>query len=122
MSNNYKNFESDVRAWGRWDILSVADEYAIKKITVFSGKSLSLQTHEHRNEVWVIISGEAEITLAHDRLIRKTNDVIFIPVGEFHRIRNIGKDELIFIEVQTGDSLNELDIIHYNEDYCPIIT
>lgn len=120
MSNSYKEFESDVRSWGRWDVLSIADEYTIKKITVSPGKSLSLQTHEHRNEVWIIITGEAEVTLGHNRIIHKANDVIMVPAGEFHRIRNIGEASLVFIEVQTGDLLSEMDIVHYDEQYHPI--
>jgi len=120
MANSYKENESDVRAWGRWDVLSVADKYVVKQITVSPGKTLSLQTHEYRNEAWVIITGEAEVTYARDRLIRKANDVIIIPAGEFHRIKNIGQDDLVFVEVQTGDILDEQDIVRYSEDYLPI--
>jgi len=120
MANSYRKSECQIRTWGRWDVLTVADEYVVKQITVSPDQMLSLQTHKHRNEVWVIIRGEAEVTYARDRLIRKANDVLTIPAGEFHRIRNIGTDDLVFVEVQTGDILDEQDIIRYTEDYHPI--
>lgn len=121
MANHYHQYESDVRQWGRWDILSLDDKYVVKRIEVTPDKAISLQTHTARNEVWVIISGEAEITYGRDRLIRRANDSIAIPAGEFHRIRNIGPEKLVFIEVQSGNELNEEDIIRYSEDYSPII-
>ena len=98
-----------------------ADEtFIVKKITVDAGKSLHLQTHDHRREVWTIVRGTAEVTLGREQFLKTRDDIVLIPVREFHRIANVGKEPLVFIEVQTGDLLSEADIVHYDDDYRPV--
>lgn len=119
MTTMYQNNETAERDWGWWQVLTTTDNYVVKRFCVTPGQRISLQTHDHRSEHWVIVQGTAKVTLAHNYLIKNANDAIFIPKGEFHRIENIGNDDLIIIEVQAGDLLDETDIIRYNEDYTP---
>ena len=53
------SLESEQRPWGSWHVIDVADGYKIKRIHVNPGTRLSLQSHEHRSEHWVVIQGEA---------------------------------------------------------------
>ena len=76
-----------------------------------------MQSHNHRDEHWIITEGTAEITNG-DKIIKVgPNTPIFIPAKAKHRIENIGATNVIFIEVQTGDLLDEDDIIRYEDVY-----
>ncbi len=110
---NYK----EERPWGSFEILHEEDDLKIKKIIVKPQQRLSLQSHNHRCENWVIKSGEAEMTLDDKVFHLKKEDSVFIPVKSKHRIKNPGNELLVFIEVQLGDYLGEDDIIRYQDDY-----
>ncbi len=116
----YTNREIGERAWGRWCVLEIGEKYVVKKITVDVGRKISLQTHAHRNEHWVIVAGTAQVTLGRSKIIKNPNETVFIPVSEFHRIENVGNEPLEFIEVQTGDYLGEDDIARFDENYQPL--
>ncbi len=110
---NYK----EERPWGWFEILLEEDDVKVKRILVKVGKRLSLQSHKHRSENWIIVQGESLITV--DSKIKKyvRNDSVFIKAGKKHRIENIGKNDVIFIEVQTGSYLGEDDIVRYEDDF-----
>lgn len=129
MNNNPFNLE--VRPWGCYEVLYSDDKCKIKRIVVSPGKRLSLQSHKNRDETWKIISGKgiAEINFdEHPDWMYKfqfdMNDLgyfedssFYIKRNEKHRISNIGTEPLVFIEIQTGDSFDEDDIIRYEDDY-----
>ena len=107
-----------IRPWGSFEVLARGESFLSKKITVLPNQRLSLQSHDHRSEHWVVISGEGEITLGKDVLQCSMNTSVFVPCGVKHRIRNTSASrELIFVEVQVGDILEESDIIRYEDDY-----
>ncbi len=113
MSDNYK----EDRPWGSFEILHEEDGLKVKRIIVKPGKRLSLQSHQQRSENWVIIQGDAVITLDAEDIPRSANQAIFIPAGAKHRMTNPGEEEVVFIEVQTGSYLGEDDIIRYEDDF-----
>lgn len=118
MTTNYKKGDNDVRPWGTWEVLESDEKFCVKKITVKPDAILSLQMHNFRAEHWIIVKGEAMVVLGDDTLYRKQNDAIYIPEKTKHRIKNTSKEnELIFIEVQTGDKLDENDIIRFEDNY-----
>ena len=88
-----------------------------QKIVVNAGQKLSLQKHDFRNEHWIIAQGTAEVTLGEKVFEAKTDTAIYIPVGTKHRVRNPETKPLVFIEVQTGETLDENDITRYEDDY-----
>lgn len=113
----YRVGARDERPWGCWEVLAVGAGFAVKRIEVSPGHRLSLQLHHHRAEHWVILAGEAEVTLG-DALFRKgRRDTVFVPVGVTHRIANTGAEPLVFIEVQSGDRLRESDIVRLEDSY-----
>lgn len=113
----YTKFEGDVRPWGTWQVTNTGQGYIEKIIVVNPGGILSLQSHEHRQELWTIISGEAEVTLNDDVIRLMPGEKIHIPQGAKHRIANHGKTYLVFHEYQIGTILDEQDIIRYEDKY-----
>lgn len=117
MAVRYAPGTSDERPWGMWEVLAVGDTYCVKRITVRPGMRLSLQRHAHRREHWTVVEGRARVQIADDQIELGPNGVAFIPLGAWHRIQNIGSGNLVFIEVQTGDLLDELDIERREDDH-----
>lgn len=112
-----KNKESSTRPWGKYQILFEDDNCKVKIITVLPGKRLSLQSHEKREEYWIITQGEGLMTLGVMNFKMNAGDKIKITYGTKHRIQNIGKIPLVFIEVQTGTYFGEDDIVRYDDDF-----
>ena len=98
-------------------MLSDAESFKVKRIVVDPGAQLSYQSHERRAEHWVIVAGQAEVQLDGQRQEFKAGDYIKIPTRAKHRIKNIGNEELVFVEVQTGEYFGEDDIVRYQDDY-----
>ena len=117
MATTYKRGDNDTRPWGTWEVLESSDNYCVKKICVTPGSILSLQLHHHRSEHWIIVEGEAVVTLGDDKIIRKTDESVYIPVETKHRIQNNGSKDLVFIEIQTGENLDENDIVRLEDQY-----
>ena len=105
------------RPWGRYEVLSSSEIHQVKNVYVHPGKRLSYQRHEKRAEHWFIVSGEARITLDGDSFEMSAGDSIDIEIGVAHRIENIGSEELIFTEVQTGTYFGEDDIERLEDDF-----
>lgn len=106
------------RPWGKYEVLvENADSHQVKKITVFPGASLSLQSHQHRSEHWVVVKGIADVINGEKSLKLRENESTYIPAKALHRLSNPGKENLEIIEVQTGDYLGEDDIVRYEDKY-----
>ena len=73
--------------------------------------------HHHRSEHWIIVEGEATVTLGDEEIIKKADESIYIPIGTKHRIKNSTNRDMIFIEIQTGNSLDECDIVRLEDAY-----
>jgi mannose-6-phosphate isomerase len=109
--------ESEERPWGSWHVIDVADGYKIKRIHVNPGARLSLQSHEHRSEHWVVIRGEATCEINGTESVVRHDESIDVPLGARHRLGNQGTDELVIVEVQLGSYTGEDDISRYEDDY-----
>lgn len=117
MAVRYAAGAADERPWGRWEVLATGEGYCVKRITVRPGQRLSLQRHRYRREHWTVVAGHARVRLEDDLLELGPNGHVFIPLGARHRIENIGRDDLVFIEVQTGELLDEEDIERLEDVY-----
>ena len=107
----------DKRPWGSFTVLDEGDGYKVKRIEVLPGKRLSYQKHSQRAEHWYIVQGTAKVTLDDVEYIKRTDEVVDIPVGTKHRVENAGDELVIFIEVQRGEYLGEDDIIRFEDDF-----
>ena len=118
-----KHEEICLRPWGNYLVIYEDEKCKVKRIIVDPGQQLSLQSHEYRDELWKLISGQWEIALQYypyrDNPLRYYDYAYnaYIPRKAKHRIRNTGKEPLVIIEIQTGLSFDENDIIRYADDY-----
>jgi len=116
MMENGKDIE-DHRPWGYYRVLADEPDHKVKRIVVYPEKRLSLQCHQRRSEHWYVIKGEAVVTLDDREIPRARGEAVDIPRGAKHRVRNPGPDNLVFIEVQTGEYFGEDDIERFEDDY-----
>ena len=111
-------FESESnRPWGSFINLDQGNGYKVKKLQILPGQKISLQKHLKRSEHWVVIQGTALIIKGKKQFKLNANQSTFIKKGEIHRIENKSNKDLIMIEVQTGEYLEEDDIIRYKDIY-----
>ena len=111
-------FARDHRPWGWYEVLARGSHFQVKRITVTPQAALSLQSHRHRAEHWVVVEGTATITIGEDMRIMCENQSVYIPPGTRHRLANHGPGPVVLIEVQTGAYLGEDDIIRYDDLYA----
>ena len=105
------------RPWGTYASLKEEDGYKVKRITVKPGESLSLQYHHQRAEHWVVVQGKAIVQVGDVEHETLPGQYRYIPLKEKHRLTNIGKNELVLIEVQCGGYLGEDDIVRLADTY-----
>ncbi len=108
----------DYRPWGWFESLAVGDRFQVKRIVVNPGASLSLQSHHHRAEHWIVVQGTAKVTVDDTVSLVTENQSIYVPLGAVHRMENPGKVDMVLIEVQSGSYLGEDDIIRYDDVYA----
>lgn len=107
----------DHRPWGHFETLVLGGRFQVKRIVVKPGASLSLQSHHHRSEHWIVVEGTAKVTIDDTVKLVSENESVYIPLGAVHRMQNPGKVDMVLIEVQTGSYLGEDDIIRYDDIY-----
>lgn len=111
------HFPKDHRPWGWFESLVVGGRFQVKRIHVHPGAALSLQSHFHRSEHWIVVEGTAEITVDDEVQLVTENQSVYIPLGAVHRMKNPGKVPMVLIEVQTGSYVGEDDIVRYEDVY-----
>jgi len=108
---------TEERPWGTFENLLDADYCKVKRLIIRPGQRPSYQYHHQRAEHWVVVSGEALVTLDDIDVRLSAGEHIYIPIGSKHRIQNVGDKNLIFIEVQCGTYFGEDDIVRLSDDY-----
>lgn len=108
----------DYRPWGWFESLGTGTRFQVKRIVVNPGAALSLQSHKHRAEHWIVVEGTAKVTINEEIKLVEENQSVYIPLGAVHRMENPGDVPMILIEVQTGSYLGEDDIIRYEDVYA----
>lgn len=111
-------FPIDHRPWGYFESLVRGSRFQVKRIVVKPGAALSLQSHHHRSEHWIVVEGTARVTIDSDVRLVSESQSVYIPLGATHRMENPGKVDLVLIEVQVGSYLGEDDIIRYEDVYA----
>ncbi|MDC1296938.1 mannose-1-phosphate guanylyltransferase/mannose-6-phosphate isomerase [Octadecabacter sp.] len=111
-------FPKDHRPWGWFESLAVGDRFQVKRIYVNPGGSLSLQSHKHRSEHWIVVAGTAKVTIGQEIKLITEGQSVYVPLGAVHRMENPGELPMLLIEVQIGSYLGEDDIIRYEDIYA----
>ena len=113
----HKIHRTVVRPWGSYTTLEQGPGFKLKRIVVNPGAALSLQMHHRRSEHWVVVAGVAHVVNGEQELVVRANESTFIPAGHKHRLSNRGGEPLVIIEVQTGDYVEEDDIVRFDDVY-----
>lgn len=106
-----------LRPWGSWSLLWKGDGFHMKSIDVLPGHRLSLQSHVHRSEHWIVVAGSAHVVRDHEAIDVVAGESVFLPAGSVHRLENTSDDMLKVIEVAVGEYLGEDDIVRYEDDF-----
>lgn len=111
-------FPKDHRPWGWFESLVVGPRFQVKRILVHPGAALSLQSHVHRSEHWIVVQGTARVTIGDQVRLVTENESVYVPLGARHRMENPGRVPMVLIEVQTGAYVGEDDIVRYEDIYA----
>lgn len=109
--------ERENRPWGWFETIARGENFHAKILHVQPGGQLSLQSHQHRSEHWVVVQGTATVVREDKEIALNPNESIYIHVGDKHQLRNEGRADLKVIEIQTGYYFGEDDIIRYDDVY-----
>ena len=110
--------KKEIRPWGSFEVLLSGPGFQVKRITVKPLQRLSLQWHRHRDEQWVVARGTARVTVDNKETVIGRGQMMNVPRTVRHRIENISSvDPVEIIEVQTGEYLDEDDIVRLEDDY-----
>ena len=113
-----KFLEESIRPWGKYQKFYQEDGVWVKRVEVEPKARLSLQTHQHRSEKWIIVAGQGLAIVNGQEIPVSTGVVVDVPLGAVHRIGNTGDERLVFIEVACGKHLSEEDITRIQDDYA----
>jgi mannose-6-phosphate isomerase len=116
-TGSHPDSRHESRPWGGFTVLDDAPDHKVKRLVVHAGHRLSYQRHTHRAEHWFVIRGSGYVTLDGINLPVEAGTAIDVPRGAAHRITNTGDADLVFVEVQHGDSFGEEDIERLEDDY-----
>lgn len=105
------------RPWGFYTCLNGGQGWLSKIITVSPGHKLSLQSHNHRSEHWVVLEGTATVILEDEVHELEKRQSIDIPLKAKHSLQNHTNEPLKILEVQKGDYISEDDIVRYEDMY-----
>lgn len=106
------------RPWGYYKTTVLNEYFQSKIISIKPREQLSLQSHNHREEHWIVVHGIGMVQLDGSVLPVRCGSTVFIPLGCKHRLTNTDdKESLIISEVQIGDYFGEDDIVRYEDSY-----
>ena len=117
MSNFDIQNKTEHRPWGYYTVIAQGEGFLVKIIHVNSGQKLSVQSHNHRSEHWVVLSGVADVWLRDKKYKLNEGESIDIKIKDKHSLQNSTKSDLEILEVQKGKILSEDDIIRYEDIY-----
>ena len=106
-----------IKPWGSYKTFEKDKGFLVKRITIAPGELLSLQSHKHRSEHWLVAAGVATVECDGEKGYLNQFESISIPQGAKHRLSNESKEFLQVVEVQFGRHLSETDITRYEDKY-----
>ena len=101
------------KPWGYTERISSGDRFSVQSMMIRPGQNLTLQSHLHRTEHWIVVSGTVEITINGEVRLLTESQSAYVPLGAKHKLFNPGKIPVRMIEVQSGTYLDEDDIVRH---------
>lgn len=99
------------KSWGSYRILDVGEESLTIKVVLNAGQRMHYHSHQRRDEVWTLISGNGQVVVDGTRRAVKSGDVVYLKAGSAHTI--LAETEIRLIEVQNGKNISVKDKIKY---------
>ncbi|MDQ3244938.1 MAG: phosphomannose isomerase type II C-terminal cupin domain [bacterium] len=109
------NIQNDERPWGNFKQFTANTPSTVKIITVNPNESLSLQSHNQREEFWYVLKGEGIFEINDVVYDVVEGDEYYVKLGEKHRI-SAEENGMQVLEIAFGN-FNEEDIIRYEDKY-----
>lgn len=100
------------KSWGTYTVIDVQSGSMTVKISMKAGEEMSYHMHNHREEVWTVVSGEGQAVIDGVEKIIQVGDVIMVKEGCKHKVKAI--TTLDMIEVQLGNEISVDDKIKFN--------
>ena len=112
--NNWDK-EFAIRDWGTWSVLKEYPNVKVKELVVKPGQSLSMQRHQHREELWFVAEGTAtvgtlNVSSDYDYYTVEKLHTTTIKKKQWHQLQNKQDEMLRVVEIQYGDLCEEDDI------------
>lgn len=95
-------------------LLAEGSRFRVRSLRLSPGEATSLQSHLHRSEHWIVVEGTAEVTLGHRARLVGEGEAVHIPLGQPHRLENLGRLPVTLIAVETGCYLGEDDVVRHD--------
>lgn len=108
---------TETRPWGAFWVLEDHPTHKVKRLQVSSGQRLSLQYHHKREEHWLVVRGNATVTVNDRTWVAPVGEYIHIKQGDTHRLANHGDEPVEIVEIQLGSYFGEDDIVRLDDDY-----
>ncbi len=99
------------KSWGSFKVIDVEPGSMTIKVTLNAGHAMNYHSHQHRDEVWVVISGVGKTVIDGVETSVKPGDVITMKAGCKHTVS--AETELKLIEVQVGSAISVEDKTKY---------
>ncbi len=109
--------DADERPWGTVTVIDGGVGYQVKRLSVRPQRRLSLQSHQHRSEHWIVASGVGRAVVGDTQVDVVPGASVDIPAGTRHRLANVGDVDLVVLEMARGDYFGEEDIHRYEDDF-----
>ncbi len=103
------------KPWGAFDRYTLNQPCTVKILTVAPGQALSLQSHEHRDELWVVIEGDPQIQIGETVHAARCGQEFYIPRRVLHRL-STGSHGARVLEISLGQ-FDEEDVIRHQDRY-----
>ena len=109
------HYKKKERPWGNFERFTLNEKTTVKIVNVNEGESISLQTHENRDEFWRVIKGTGVIRIGDKDNEAREGDSFFCKRGSEHRVTG-GAGGTVFLEIAFGD-FDESDIRRLEDWY-----
>ena len=95
------------KSWGSFRVIDADDDSLTIKVTLNPGHRMNYHSHDHRDEVWTVISGTGRTIVDGMEQPVRPGDVITMEAGCKHTV--LADTELKLIEVQLGREISVHD-------------
>lgn len=104
------------KPWGSFSQFTLNEVSTVKILTIKAGTRLSLQSHKHREELWVILDAGVSVQIDDRVITPKQDEEVFIPGGAKHRLIGAAEKTCRVLEVSFGE-FDENDIERFEDDF-----